>query len=47
MRGVIESLASERDTNDAKARSITWAFLLLVVALVLIAVDAITLTVLE
>ncbi len=43
MRGQIDALATERDRNDAKARGLRHAYLLLIVGLGLAAADAIIL----
>ncbi len=47
VRGVIESIARERKTNDVKAGQIKWAFRLLLAGLALISVEAATLAATE
>jgi hypothetical protein len=47
MRGLVEAIEVERDTNSRKARSIRWSLRLLFAGLVLIAVAAVTLGVSE
>src|SRR5205823_14168901 len=45
MRGLVKAVAREREANDHKAGWVRWAFLLLLIGLVLIAVEAGTLAV--
>jgi hypothetical protein len=47
MRGLIEAMAREREANATKARLVKWAFVLLVVGLGLIALEASTLAIEE
>jgi hypothetical protein len=45
MRGLIQALARERETNDRKVKLVRWGYLWLLAGLMLITAEAITLAV--